>query len=146
MTLMCADMLRCIILLVAIFFFKKPTFISCESQIHTYKLNLDIRKITWGYRAVSGPSVCGSCLKNISTKRQNVQYFGCKKFFYKKCINIKNINITQSFYCSLCYNNQDGGDVENKKLDSYACKRGLKFLHLNINGLFNKIDNFMNIT
>jgi len=175
-------MLRCVVLLVVIFFVKKPTFISGESEIYnknirreysydlvdlleytvddyftsslwvykqtrTYKLNLELRNATClllilagDIELCPGPSVCGSCLKNISSKRQNVQCFGCKQFFHKKCINVENINITHTCYCSLCYVNQDGGNVENQKLDWFACNRGLKFLHLNVNGLFNKID------
>ncbi|XP_057292275.1 uncharacterized protein LOC130614833 [Hydractinia symbiolongicarpus] len=113
-------------------------------QNHIYKLNLDLRETTWlllilagGVEICPGPN-CGACLNNIKHNKQKVTCIGCTQFFHKNCINIKDF-ITTSL-CTQCRLNHDGGRTENDTINSFSEKRGFKLLHLNVNGLFGKID------
>lgn len=113
-------------------------------QNHIYKLNLDLRETTWlllilagDVEICPGPN-CGACLNNIKHNKQKVTCIGCTQFFHKNCINIKDF-ITTSL-CTQCRLNHDGGRTENDTINSFSEKRGFKLLHLNVNGLFGKID------
>lgn len=96
-----------------------------------------------------GPRVhCSGCLKAIHRTQLSKVCESCGTLFHVKCLTDKLEGRIEKFYCSSCVVNIEHEAEEEcdtnvplyPQLSSYLCRRGLKILHQNVNGLLSKLD------
>ena len=96
-----------------------------------------------------GPRVnCAGCLKKVQRSQVSKVCDSCGELYHVKCLTDRFEGNMEKFYCSLCNVSTDyDNSVESaanvplySQLDSHLQNRGLKVLHLNVNGLLGKID------
>ncbi len=91
---------------------------------------------------------CAGCFKVVRRCQGSKVCETCGELYHVKCLTDRFDGKMEKFYCSLCHVNTEHDNRTDRntsvplypQLNSYLQKRGLKVLHLNINGLLGKID------